>query len=218
MRLVVPGLPHHVTQRGNRSAEVFVDEIERTIYLSMLARYAKLYDTDVLAYCLMTNHIHLILVPRTKTGLAKTMRDASSAYAQLFNRRHAVSGHLWQARYFSSVMDEPYLWAALCYVERNPVRAGLVMKAEEYQWSSARAHCSLAQDPLLAPLPIDTSAVDWASFLANEDFLKSGVIRRQTHLGRPSGDLDFQSHVESVLNCSLAPHKRGRKRGWRKPK
>jgi REP element-mobilizing transposase RayT len=142
-RIVVPGYPHHVTQRGNRRADVFETDDDRHAYLRFLKKYGERHGLDIWAYCLMTNHIHLVAVPEREESLARALRDAHTVYAMRFNTRTQMSGHVWQGRFYSCVLDESHLWAAVRYVERNPVRAGMVDRAEDHPWSSARAHCGL---------------------------------------------------------------------------
>ena len=140
-RIVVPGIPHHVTQRGNNRQEVFFVDDDRRFYLELLARQAQRFGLDVLGYCLMSNHIHLIAVPKREESLAKAIGRTHFLYTQYLHRLHGRSGHLWQNRFSSCALDEPHCWAALCYAERNPVRARMVRKAWRYRWSSAAAHC-----------------------------------------------------------------------------
>ncbi len=207
-RLVVPGLPHHVTQKGNLDCDVFEEDGDRRAYLSMLHKYAGRYGLDVWAYCLMTNHVHIVCVPRSEGSLSKTLRDAHTRYATWFNRRRAKSGHLWHNRYYSCVMDESHLWAAVRYVERNPVRAGLVTRAEQYLWSSAAAHCGLNPDPLIQlPFPIQGRIADWGKWLADEDVALSAAVRHGTAGGRPLGGEDFLREIEMRAGLILPPNK-----------
>jgi putative transposase len=208
-------MPHHVTQRGNRGIAVFRDERDRQVYLSMLGRYASRRGLDIWAYCLMDNHIHLIAVPHTRESLALALRDAHTAYAAWANRQQGATGHLWQGRFFSCVMDETHLWAAVRYIERNPVRASLIERAQDYQWSSAAAHCGLRQDPLISPeLPAYGVVRDWGAWLADEDEAVSMEIRRQTHTGRPCGSQSFIERIETLLGRSVRPKRRGRKKNF----
>jgi putative transposase len=148
-RIVVPGFPHHITQRGNRQMDVFETDDDRLAYLRFLKKYAAQYNLSIYAYCLMTNHIHLVAVPADETALGKALRDAHTVYAMYFNTRTALSGHVWQGRFYSCPLDQQHLWAAVRYVERNPVNAGLVEQAEQYRWSSAATHCGMGADDLL---------------------------------------------------------------------
>ena len=145
-------------------------------------------------------------------SLAWTMRDLLGPYASYFNQKHALSGRLWQGRFFSSVLDESHFWAALRYVERNPVRAGMVKRAEDYRWSSAPAHCRLRGDPLLAPLPNNGGLIpDWSAWVSggdNQAELK--MIRNNTKTGRPCGSEAFVDKLEGLLGRTLRPRRGGR--------
>ena len=152
-RVVFAGLPHHITQRGNRGADVFFSDEDRLTYLDWLTEYADRHDVEILAYCLMDNHVHLIAVPAAEPGLQNVMKPLHMRYAQRLNRHNGWVGHVWQGRYYSAPLDEPYLWTATRYVERNPVRAGLVGRAEEFAWSSAAGHCGLKADRVVTDKP-----------------------------------------------------------------
>ena len=138
-RVVVTGEPHHLIQRGNRRAAVFHSDNERHTYLRLIQEYAALHRLTLWAYCLMTNHIHLIAVPHSEQSIARTLRGLHTVYAMQYNTRYHSTGHLWQGRYKSCPLDEQHTWAAVRFVERNPVRADIVARAEDYPWSSAPA-------------------------------------------------------------------------------
>lgn len=137
-RTVFAGVPHHITQRGNRREEVFFTEEDRKVYLGWLAEYCERHRVDVLAYCLMTNHVHLVVVPAAEAGLQGVLKPLHMRYAQRLNRSRGWKGHVWQGRFFSSPLDEAYLWAAMRYVERNPgkgvnallYRVGILARAD----------------------------------------------------------------------------------------
>jgi putative transposase len=139
-RIVIEDVPHHVTQRGNNRQDVFFLDEDRHVYLSFLKDRAEAYGLDVLGYCLMTNHVHLVAVPRSADALARAVGRAHFLYTQYVNRRHGRVGHLWQNRFFSCALDEVHLWRTMSYVERNPVRAKVVRLPWRYRWSSAAAH------------------------------------------------------------------------------
>ena len=212
-RIVAPGFSHHVTQRGNRREPVFFEDADRQEYLMLLMDYRGKYGLDVWAYCLMTNHVHFVAVPRAADSLARTMRDTHQAYSSWLNRRLGQSGHVWQGRFYSTALDESHLWAAVAYVERNPVRAGLVERAEEYPWSSAAARCGRRQDPLLASdWPRGGKVTDWSAWLAGEPPAKQiDAIRGRTMTGRPCGEASFIERLEGLLGRALKPRKAGRK-------
>jgi REP element-mobilizing transposase RayT len=117
---------------------VFFEDRDHELYLSLLREYTGKYQVQILGYCLMTNHVHLIAVPADATGLAKAIGRVHNDYARWLPIRRRESGHLWQNRFFSCPLEDAYTWAALAYVERNPVRAGMVAHREEWAWSSAR--------------------------------------------------------------------------------
>ena len=140
-RVVVPNVPHHVTQRGNNSQDVFFVDDDQRVYLSYLRDSAIRYGMTVSAYCLMTNHVHLIVTPTTEKSLAKALGRTHLMYAQYINRLHDRLGHLWQSRFYSCPMDENHMYNAAAYIELNPVRAGMVKVPWDYVWSSAGVHC-----------------------------------------------------------------------------
>ena len=210
-RVIMPGLPHHVTQRGNRRMDVFFDDEDRRRYLSLLGRYAERHGLAIWAYCLMSNHVHFVAVPSGESSLGCTFRDTHQAYAAWLNRKVGESGHLWQGRYFSCVLDAPHMWSCVRYVERNPVRAGLVDRAEDWPWSSAAAHCGGRANPLLSPVEMPWPVPDWSAYLADEDDADITAIRHQTKTGRPCGSQPFIENLESALSRHLRPKKRGPK-------
>jgi len=145
-RTVIAQCTHHVTQRGNNRQDVFFVEADRRAYLAYLREAAIRFSLRVHAYCLMTNHIHLVVEPLEEPSLANVLKRTSQLYAQYVNRMHGRTGHFWQDRFFSCPLDDMHLWRTLAYVERNPVRAHLCSKAWEWRWSNAAAHCG-ADDP-----------------------------------------------------------------------
>lgn len=148
-RVVVPGFPHHVTQRGNRRQRTFFRKDDFVAYRELMAQWCQQCGVAVWAYCLMPNHVHLIVVPESEDGLRRAIGEAHRRYTRRINFREKWRGHLWQGRFASFVMDETYLLACALYVERNPVRAGLCKRAVDYPWSSAAAHVSGKDDCLV---------------------------------------------------------------------
>jgi putative transposase len=212
-RVVFPGVPHHITQRGVRRFNVFLDDADHRRYLELLAIYAPKFGLGITAYSVMTNHVHIVGVPEHEDSIAKVFRDCHGIYAAEFNKKHSKSGHVWQARPYSCVLDEAHMWAAIRYVERNPVRAGMVARAEDYLWSSARGHCGLTADPLLTPNFDQSLVKDWSAWLAEGTQSDSELrVRARTYTGRPCGDDDFVKKVEAVVGRRLSPGKPGRKR------
>jgi putative transposase len=221
-RIVLPGLPHHVTQRGNNRQDVFFVEDDRRVYLTLLGQNAARYGLQVLGYCLMTNHVHLVAVPSAEGSLAKAMGRTNFIYTQYVNRLHGRSGHLWQNRFFSCALDEAGVWLALAYVDRNPVRAGLVRQAWEWPWSSAAAHLGQTDpagliDPALWQRT--AAAVDYPALVARaEEEGQIRRLRRSTHTGRPLGDASFLDRLEAALGNRLRPLPIGRPKTGRRPR
>ncbi len=212
-RVIATEYPHHITQRGNNRATVFFDDEDRQTYLKLLAGYAAKHHFQVWAYCLMNNHIHLLVVPEAETSLARGIGLTNQVYTQYLNRKLNQSGRVWQNRFFSCVVENTkYLWAVARYIERNPLKAGLVEKAEAYRWSSAKAHISGADDNLLGATswlsPHEQSA--YAEFVATEDEETDDVIRKATRTGRPFGSESFVDLLEFQLKQPLKAKKRGR--------
>jgi putative transposase len=159
------------------------------------------FHVEVLAYCLMTNHVHLVVVPGDEGALENVFRPLHTRYAQRINRARGWTGHVWQGRYYSSALDERYLWMAIRYVERNPVRAGMVSRAEDYRWSSAGNHCQAADDYVLTKDPAwrhqMTSIGDWSRWLDEPDRDEHlAVLRKQVERGLPCGTDDFVRNLE----------------------
>jgi len=188
---VLAGVAHHITQRGNRQQGVFLNDDDRLAYLALLKTAAKRYGLDVLGYCLMTNHVHLVVIPSVASSLGRGIGWAHLRYTQMFNARTGENGHLWQNRFFSCALDEEYLWRAMRYVERNPVRAGIVPQAWEYPWSSAAAH-SGARDPSglldIAAWAARSDAAEWREYLGHADEAEDlQAVRIHTQGGTPLG-------------------------------
>ena len=170
-RIAVVNVPHHVTQRGNARQFILASDDERAVYWSLLRKYLGLYELSLLGYCLMSNHVHLLLQPRQADSLARALKHTYGRYASYWNASHRASGHVWQGRFYSCPLDEGHLWIALRYVELNPLRAGLVCRAELWPWSSAAAHSG--DSPRVAPLELSTwnqrwSKQSWKDFLRKE--------------------------------------------------
>ena len=213
-RVVMPDVAHHITQRGIRRSNVFLDEADRQMYLGLFLEDSRRFLLHILAYCLMTNHVHFVAVPERKDSIWKTFHRCHSAYAMAFNKKYGFSGHLWQSRPFSCVLDEAHQWAAVRYVELNSVRAGMVLLAEDFRWSSARAHCGIHDDPLVDPdWPPSGSIVDWKAWLRDRSEIPhiDRLIRQNTTTGRPCGNEEFVKLVGSTLKRELGKKKPGPK-------
>ncbi|HVI07348.1 MAG TPA: transposase [Candidatus Binatia bacterium] len=212
-RVVMPEVPHHVTQRGNARQRIFAADTDRATYLALLRQYSQLYRLSVLGYCLMSNHVHLIVVPGTSQALSQTLKLTHGRYAAYWNARISSSGHVWQGRFYSCPLDQPHLWAALRYVELNPVRAAIVKSAEQWRWSTAAVHCGGLPDPLVKMEEFTRrwAASEWRAQLQAGDSQEDvAALRQFTHTGRPLGSAEFTEELEQSTMRILAAAKAGR--------
>ena len=216
LRKVLVGVPYHITQRGNYRQQVFFTEEDYQTYLELLWQYAVRYGLEILAYCLMPNHVHYVAIPRTEFAFARTFGIGHMCYARYRHRAAHCVGHLWQGRFFAAPLNELYCARAFRYVEMNPVRAGLVRCPEAWPWSSAACH--LRGDRLPgATLPSDPALQTWREFLGQEE--PPGTLeclRAATHTGRPCGDAAFLAELEGRFDQSFTPPTRGRPRTGRR--
>jgi putative transposase len=211
-RLVVPDHPHHVTQRGARSQKTFFSSYDYKMYLDLLRKARERSGIEVWAYCIMPNHVHLILVPKRRDSLAAFFRQAHRTYTLAINAREGWQGHLWQERFHSFVMDESHLLAAVRYVELNPVRAGICDSPGEWPWSSYRAHLQGRDDKLVTVAPMLSRIDDWSNYLrsADRDIEKFDQLRERSRTGRPAGDERFLRQLEELVGRSLRRRSPGR--------
>jgi putative transposase len=205
-------MPHYITQRGNRRQPTFFCDEDYQHYLDLMAEWCGFHSVEIWAYCLMPNHVHLIAVPESADGLARAIGEVHRRYTRMVNLREGWRGHLWQGRFASFVLDEPYLLTAARYVELNPVRAGLVKAPGRYQWSSAAAHVRGKDDALARVAPVLELAPKWRAALARvirEEDIR--VLRAHEHTGRPLGDEAFLTTLENGLGRILKRQKPGPK-------
>jgi len=187
-RMVIPGCPHHVIQRGNRRQKVFFSDQDKRAYITILRKMTVRYGIQIWAYCLMDNHVHLVVVPETEESLARGIGETHKKYTNMINLREGWKGYLWQGRFLSYPLDEKYLYSVVRYVERNPLRAGLVQKPEDYKWSSAVAHIFRIQDPLLSESFLYSHIEDWAAYLSEyEDPMLIDMFKKHASTGRYLG-------------------------------
>ncbi|HEB12795.1 MAG TPA: transposase [Actinobacteria bacterium] len=212
-RLVVPGLPHHITQRGNRRQKTFFTDQDYEHYINLMARQCLSQNVDIWAYCLMPNHVHLIAVPKSVEALRLAIGEGHRRYTKFVNLRQDWRGHLWQGRFASFVLDDAHLLEAVRYIELNPIRAGLARKPEAYQWSSARAHITGKADRLVKPSSLDHMVGDWRQFL-NQKMSKNCPtdLRRHERTGRPLGSDAFIKKLEELSGRRLRCQQAGRKK------
>ncbi|MBN1534147.1 MAG: transposase [Spirochaetes bacterium] len=203
-----------MTQRGNYRQTVFESDADYRKYLVWLKEYAEKYALDIWAYCLMGNHVHFVCVPRIDDSLARTLNTLHMRYSQHYNRKKEITGHLWQGRFYSSILDDRHLYAAIRYVETNPVRAGLVRSPEEYPWSSARGHCGIVSDSILSyTCHLCDEIDDWSRYLRDAESPEVVErLRMSAMSGRPCGDEHFRKGIEAILGKSLSVRPRGRPR------
>jgi len=210
-RIVIPGLPHHVTQRGNRREAIFFEDGDHEIYLDLLAEQTLKADVAVWAYCLMPNHVHLILKPTRADALGRAVGEAHRRYTNFINARGRWTGHLFQSRFASVVLDDSHLIRAVRYVSLNPVRARLVNRPEDWKWSSVRAHLSSLDDRLVTVRPVLDRIPHLKELLeanSEDDFSE---LRRAETTGRPLGASDFVTGLESLLGRKIARRAPGRR-------
>jgi len=217
-RVVAPGVPHHVTQRGNRRQQTFFCDADYQVYTQLMAQWCEREGVEIWAYCLMPNHVHLIALPGTSESLARAIGEAHRRYTRRVNFREGWRGHLWQGRFASFPMDEAHTVRAARYIELNPVRAGLAKRAAEYRWSSAAAHVAGRDDGLVRVGPLLELAGEgrWEQFLGEQVRGEEWeLLRRHERTGRPLGDEGFLARLESALARALRPQKRGPKGPWK---
>jgi putative transposase len=213
-RIVIPGLPHHITQRGNNRQDVFFVDGVRAAYLGLLREQCGKHGVRVLAYCLMTNHVHLVAIPACEESLNLGIGRTHFLYTQYINRLHGRSGHLWEGRFHSCPMDEAYTVSTVRYVERNPVRARITRVPWTYRWSSAAAHTGGVDGA--GVLDIDAwnnlvGQMPWKEALADRDDLDTvAELRLNTHTGRPPASDSLLSKLERTLGRRLRPLPVGR--------
>jgi len=211
-RVVVPGVPHHVTQRGNGGARTFFGDDDYALYRDLLAERTRAAGVEVWAWCLMPNHVHLVLVPSDADGLRRALAAVHRRYAGILHARRRRTGHFWQGRFGAVAMDEDHLAAALRYVSLNPVRARLVTRPQDWRWSSARAHLSGADDGVTACDPVRERFPRFAELLAAEpDADAFARLRAAESVGRPLGDDRFLARIERATRRRLRTRKRGPK-------
>jgi putative transposase len=212
-RIILPGMPHHITQRGNYRQQVFYRHDDRRLYLDMLREYARNLGVSIHAYCLMDNHVHMIATPHDETGLPRMLQRLHSEYARALHARLRRVGHLWQARYGSAAMDEKHLWQAMVYVEQNPLRAGMVERAGDWRWSSAQAHLRNDDAGWLDLLEWRRryTAESWKCCLelGLQDAMWMERVREATRLGWPMATESELEALETKVGRPLRPRRGG---------
>ena len=210
-RIIVPGVPHQVTQRGNRRQRVFLGDDDYNLYKDWLAKSCRQNSVEVWSYCLMPNHVHLILVPADDSGLSRAVGETHRRYSSYINARLRVTGHLFQGRFGSVAMDELHLLAAFRYVAMNPVKAKMVAQATDWSWSSTKAHLRGKDDGLVSVRPLLDRVDDVSEFLAAtpEQDLEIALEKGQS-IGRPLMEEGMLVELERKLGRTIRPARRGR--------
>lgn len=211
-RVIVPNYPHHIIQRGNRSQAVFFQEEDYHRYLELIAHWCQEEGVAISNYCLMNNHVHLIVTPQAGSNLSRAIGEAHRRYTRHINLRENWRGYLWQGRFASFPMDKIYWLSAAAYVELNPVKANIVQTAWEYRWSSVHAYLSGQSDGIVTLEPLQSQVKDWKVFL--QDHMQDGmatVFEAHARTGRPMGSEPFIKRVSAILGRDLLPQKPGRK-------
>jgi len=200
-----------VTQRGNRREAIFFEDGDHEIYRDLLAEQALKAGVEVWAYCLMPNHVHLILVPAEPASLGRAVGEAHRRYTNYINARGRWTGHLFQSRFASVPLDPTHLMRAVRYVSLNPVRARLVPHAKDWRWSSVRAHLAGEDDALATVRPILSRVADFRVLLqpGPEDDFRD--LRNAEATGRPLGPSEFVTGLEAILGPRMARCAPGRK-------
>lgn len=219
LRMLLPGVAVHVVQRGVNRVPCFRAEADYLIYLSHLRELSKRHDCDVHAYCLMTNHVHLLLTPATASGCTELMRDIGRRYVPYFNWRHERTGTLWEGRFRSCITESArYVLACYRYIELNPVRAGMVNHPAGYLWSSYAVNSGARRDPLISPHPelealandMDKRHTAYRAFIDSEiDQPEIEAIRDATNAGYPLASDSFKTSVIAPLGWKVGPGRPG---------
>ena len=216
-RVVAVGYPHHITQRGNYRQKVFLDDNDRKTYLTFIQEYSHKFKLSILAYCMMSNHVHFVGIPEEDKSLARTFNCAHMRYSQYFNKKIGAGGHLWQGRFYSCVLDEQHLMITARYVERNPVRAKLKKRPWQWNWSSASVHIGTVKASVIELKDlfeyIDIPREEWQEYIDEEDERKDiKEIKSHTLTGRPLGTESFIEKLERKFGKRLHALSVGRPR------
>ena len=213
-RIIVPHYPHHVVQRGNRRQDVFFKESDYLYYIALLKQWCEEEQVEVLAYCLMTNHVHLVLVPNEQSNLSRAVGETHRRYTRMINFRENWKGYLWQGRFSSYALDENWLLSTMAYVELNPVKAKMVKHAWDYRWSSIHGHLT-GVDPLGLINPTGHSKYadtgDWKEYISAAQSSDAKELMQHERTGRPLGSADFVENVGRSLGRDLKKKKPGPK-------
>lgn len=203
-RVIIPTVAHHIIQRGNNRQNILEDPEDFSTYCFLISKYVQKYKVSVIAYCLMNNHVHFVMVPDDKSGISRLFNTVHMRYAQYKNYKRRTSGHLWQGRFYSCVLDKEHLFYAVRYVEQNPMRAQMVKRPWDYEWSSARWHVGLSvRKYIKVNKTFAVNKRDWKTYLMNKDAGIDAQIRTRTYKGNAFANDDFVLHWEKTMGCVL---------------
>lgn len=208
-RIVVQNIPHHITQRGVRSMNIFFKDEDYECYKELLLNQCEIHDLDVISYCLMTNHIHLIVIPRNKESLSKAIGETHRLYTRKINFEQKVRGHLFQERFYSTPLDEEHFLYALRYVEQNPVKAYMVQYPWDYKYSSARYRLKLISKDIVSDYDVIDNILNYQDFLQEDTQIK--LLKGKTRTGKPCGDESFYDKIQSITGVDYKKKKTGPK-------
>lgn len=212
-RVVYPGIPHHVTQRGSQRLPTFLRDSDYAYYRTLLATFSKRAETKVIAWCLMPNHIHLLMIPKTEDGLRATVAPLHQVYAAAINKREGWSGHLWQDRFSSIPLDESHTVAAIRYIEQNPVRAGLAKRPDQYRWSSVISHLTGKPDGVTDLEESKQYVENWVGLLENgAETAIAEELEKREYSCLPLGSSGFLDELEKISGQSVRTRGLGRPR------
>ena len=214
-RIVGIGHPHHIIQRGNNRQNIFFDQEDKRLYLKWLEKYSLECGCTIHAYCLMSNHVHLLIVPKYNYSLAKTMQKLSLRFTQHINKKYKRTGRLWECRFYSALVDkESYFWSIGRYIERNPIRAKMVSKPAEYKWSSAKANITGKEVGFIKPIwQDDADREEYITFLNNPDKEEDiEIIKKSAISGKPIGSKEFLNQMVETLGVTINRRPKGRPR------
>ena len=212
-RVVAESIPHHVIQRGNRNQTVFFSDEDKTAYLELLKTQIQKHQVRIWAWCLMDNHVHFVAVPSRQDSFSRAFAETHRLYSRRINFREGWRGYLFQGRFSSFPMDERHLYAAVRYVENNPVKAKVGESAEDYPWSSARSHVLHIPDGILSPCFLQDEILNWSKYLRGASNKEEELLSAHLRTGRPLGDASFIEKLEAALGRKLRKQKPGPKAG-----
>ncbi|HEY6008545.1 MAG TPA: transposase [Geobacteraceae bacterium] len=211
-RIVIPHYPHHITQRGVRFEPLFHDDGDRHAYLELIAEETARFGVEVLAWCLLSDHVHFVAVPQEEHSLARAFGEGHRRYTRRKNAMDGANGYLFRGRFASSVLDALHLGAAVRYVESHPIRSR-TESPDDYPWSSARFHAGkTATDPLVKDRTLRGLIDRWEDFVSVNDEEAISRLRQATRTGRPTGDEQFVAKIASLTGRNLSRGLPGRPR------